>query len=109
MDTKKPKKQILNFKNILQDLKQNNINSKLDKINYFKKYKYVKEDYSFLYNIIINNDLNDETIFDVKMLNMMIKKIDEIIEEPDKKTEKEKEIGQVLVDKYVTPLLEKNK
>jgi hypothetical protein len=62
-----------------------------------------------LYNIIINNDLNDETIFDVKMLNMMIKKIDEIIEEPDKKTEKEKEIGQVLVDKYVTPLLEKNK
>ena len=60
-----------------------------------------------MYNIIINNDLNDETIFDVKMLNMMIRKIDEIIEEPDKKTEKEKEIGQVLVDKYVTPLLEK--
>jgi hypothetical protein len=103
------KKQILNFKNIIDDLKKNNINTKSEKIDYFKKYKYVKEDYSFLYNIIIEHDLYNEDIFEIKMLNMMLTKLDEIIQEPHKKTEKEKEIGQVLVDKYVTPLLDKDK
>ena len=47
-----PKKQKLNIRNIFEEVKKSNLNTKEDKINYLKKYKFIEQDYNFLYNII---------------------------------------------------------
>ena len=62
-----PKVEPLNIKKIILEIKDSeDLNTKDKKIKHLKKYRYIKTDYEFLYNLIINNDLNDDTIKEVK-------------------------------------------
>ncbi len=104
-----PKIQKLDIRSIYEDVKNSNLNTKKDKIDYLKKYKYIEKDYNFLYNIIINNDLNHGKSREIKVLNTMLSKIDDIKDNKISKRKGEEEIGQVLVDEYVKPQIEKSK
>ncbi len=104
-----PKIQKLDIRSIYLEIKNSNLNTKLDKINYLKKYKYIEKDYNFLYNIIIDNDLNNGKSKDIEILNFMLSKIDDVNNNKDSKKNIEVEVGQVLVDNYVKPMLEKKK
>ena len=105
-----PKIEPLNIKNIILEIKDSeDLNTKDKKVKHLKKYRYMKTDYEFLYNLIINNDLNDDTIKEVKILNQMLGKIEDIKDKKVSKKKGEEDIGKVLVDEYVMPMLEKNK
>lgn len=104
-----PKIQKLDIRSIYEDVKNSNLNTKKDKIDYLKKYKYIEKDYNFLYNIIINNDLNHGKSREIKVLNTMLSKIDDIKDNKISKRKGEEEIGQVLVDEYIKPQIEKSK
>ena len=83
-----PKIEPLNIKNIILEIKDSeDLNTKDKKVKHLKKYRYIKTDYEFLYNLIINNDLNDDTIKEVKILNQMLGKIEDI---KDKKVSKKR-------------------
>ena len=105
-----PKIEKLNLKVIINDIKNNaELNTKEKKIKYLKKYKYMQTDYEFLYKLIINYNLNDNTIKEVKILNQMLEKIEDIKDNKVSQKKGEEQIGKVLVDEYVMPMLEKNK
>ena len=104
-----PKIQKLDIRSIYEDVKNSNLNTKKDKIDYLKKYKYIEKDYNFLYSIIINNDLNHSNSRELKVLNTMLSKIDAIKDNKISKRKGEEEIGQVLVDEYIKPQIEKSK
>jgi hypothetical protein len=104
-----PKIQKLNIRKVYEEVKNSNLNTKIDKINYLKKYKYIEQDYNFLYNIIVNNDLNNNNSKEIKLLNMMLSKIDDIKDNKITKNKGEQDIGQVLVDYYIKPQIEKSK
>ena len=104
-----PKIQKLNIRAIFEEVKNSNLNTTKDKVNYLKKYKYIEKDYNFLYNIIINNDLKHGKSREIKVLNMMLSKIDDIKDNKVSKKKGEEEIGQVLVDEYIKPQIEKSK
>ena len=104
-----PKIQKLDIRAIINEVKSSNLNTKEDKIKYLKKYKYIKKDYNFLYNLIINNDLKNGRSQEMNILNMMMSKIDDINDNKVSQKKGEEEIGQVLVDTYVMPQLEKSK
>ena len=105
-----PKIEPLNIKNIILEIKDSeDLNTKDKKVKHLKKYRYMKTDYEFLYNLIINNDLNDNTIKEVKILNQMLGKIEDIKDKKVSKKKGEEDIGKVLVDEYVMPMLDKNK
>ncbi len=59
--------------------------------------------------LIINNDLNHGKSREIKVLNTMLSKIDDIKDNKISKRKGEEEIGQVLVDEYVKPQIEKSK
>ena len=109
MNEPKPKIQKLNIYEIINEVKKSNLNTKDDKINYLKKYKYIENDYTFLYNIIINNDLKNSTSKEMKILNIMLDKVNQLNNNDINKRKCDEDIGQVLVDEYVKPLIEKNK
>ena len=104
-----PKKQNLNIKEIVLYIKNSDLKTKEEKVNYLKKYKYINTDYAFLYNIMINYDLNDNTKKEVDILNQMLSKIQDINDKKISKKKGEEQLGQVLVDTYVKPMLEKEK
>ena len=104
-----PKIQKLDIRAIINEVKSSNLNTKEDKINYLKKYKYIRKDYNFLYNLIINKDLKNGKSKEMNILNMMMSKIDDINDNKVSKKKGEEDIGQVLVDTYVMPQLEKSK
>ena len=45
-----PKNKKLDIRAIFEEVKNSNLNTKEDKVNYLKKYKYIEQDYNFLYN-----------------------------------------------------------
>ena len=102
------KKERLDIYSIINYIKNSDLKTKIDKINYLKKYKHIHMDYSFLYNIIINNDLNDNTSKEVEILNNMLQNIKDINDQKISKFEGEKEIGELIADTYIKPMLEKN-
>lgn len=104
-----PKNKKLDIRAIFEEVKNSNLNTKEDKVNYLKKYKYIEQDYNFLYNIIINNDIKHGQSKEVKILNMMLSKIDDIKDNKVSKKKGEEDIGQVLVDAYIKPQIEKSK
>jgi len=104
-----PKIQKLDISGIINEVKSLNLNTKEDKINYLKKYKYIKTDYNFLYNIIIENDLKNSKSKEMNILNMMITKIDDINNNKVTKRKGEEDIGQVLVDTYIKPKMKEAK
>jgi len=104
-----PKNQVLDIRNIILFIKNSNLTTKQEKINYLKKYKFIHIDYSFLYNIIINHDLNNNNIKEVKILNQMLSKISDINNNIITKNSGEEQMGKILVDEYVMPMLEKSK
>ena len=104
-----PKIQKLDIRAIIDEVKNSNLNTKKDKVNYLKKYKYIEKDYNCLYNIIVNNDLKFGKSKELKILNMMLSKIEDINDEKISQRKGEEDIGNVLVDEYVKPMLEKQK
>lgn len=104
-----PKIQKLDIRAIYEEIKNSNLNTRKDKVNFLKKYKYIEKDYNFLYNIIINNDLKNGKSQELQILNFMLSKIDDVNNNKDSKKNIEVEVGQVLVDNYVKPMLEKKK
>lgn len=104
-----PKIQKLDIRAIIDEVKNSNLNTKKDKVNYLKKYKYIEKDYNFLYNIIVNNDLKFGKSKELKILNMMLSKIEDINDKKISQRKGEEDIGSVLVDEYVKPMLEKQK
>tara|TARA_B100000941_G_C28310280_1_gene451163 strand:- start:29 stop:427 length:399 start_codon:yes stop_codon:yes gene_type:complete len=104
-----PKIQKLDIRAIYEEVKNSNLNTRKDKINFLKKYKYIEQDYNFLYNIIINNDLKNGKSQELQILNFMLSKIDDINDKKVSKKKGEEEVGQVLVDTYVKPMLDKKK
>ena len=69
----------------------------------------MQTDYEFLYKLIINHDLNDNSIKEVNILNQMLEKIEDIKDNKVSQKKGEEQIGKVLVDEYVMPMLNKNK
>jgi len=104
-----PKIQKLDIRAIYEEVKNSNLNTRKDKINFLKKYKYIEQDYNFLYNIIINNDLKNGQSQELKILNFMLSKIDDIKDNKVSKKKGEESVGQVLVDTYVKPMLDNQK
>ena len=104
-----PKIQKLDISGIINEVKSSNLNTKEDKINYLKKYKYIEKDYNFLYNIIIENDLKNSKSKEMNILNMMMSKIDDISNNKVTKRKGEEDIGQILVDTYVKPKMKEAK
>lgn len=105
-----PKIEKLDIKAIINDIKNNGeLNTKEKKIKYLKKYRYIQTDYEFLYKLIVNHDLNDNTIKEVNILNQMLGKIEDIKDNKVSQKKGEEQIGKVLVDEYVMPMLNKNK
>jgi len=104
-----PKKEQLDIKQIILDLKDSNLKTKQEKEEYLSKYKYIKTDYTFLYNLVVNNDLNDNNNKDINVLNTMLKQIKKIDNNEVSKEKGELEVGELLVDTYVKPLIEKEK
>lgn len=105
-----PKIEKLDIKAIINDIKNNvELNTKEKKIKYLKKYRYMQTDYEFLYKLIVNHDLNDNTIKEVNILNQMLGKIEDIKDNKVSQKKGEEQIGKVLVDEYVMPMLNKNK
>ena len=104
-----PKIQKLDIRAIIDEVKNSNLNTKKEKVNYLKKYKYIEKDYNCLYNIIVNNDLKFGKSKKLKILNMMLSKIEDINDEKISQRKGEEDIGNVLVDEYVKPMLEKQK
>ena len=104
-----PKIQKLDIRAIYEEVKNSNLNTRKDKINFLKKYKYIEQDYNFLYNIIINNDLKNGKSQELQILNFMLSKIDDINHKKVSQKKGEEEVGQVLVDTYVKPMLDKKK
>jgi len=104
-----PKNQKLDIRAIFEEVKKSNLNTKKDKINFLKKYQYIEKDYNFLYNIIINNDIKHGKSKEMEIFNMMLSKIDDIKDNKVSKRKGEEEIGQVLVDAYIKPQIEKSK
>lgn len=104
-----PKIQKLDIRAIYEEVKNSNINTRKDKVNFLKKYKYIEQDYNFLYNIIINNDLKNGKSQELQILNFMLSKIDDINHKKVSQKKGEEEVGQVLVDTYVKPMLDKKK
>lgn len=104
-----PKIQKLDIRAIYEEIKNSNLNTRKDKVNFLKKYKYIEKDYNFLYNIIINNDLKNGKSQELQILNFMLSKIDDINDKKVSQKKGEEEVGQVLVDTYVKPMLDKKK
>ena len=104
-----PKIQKLDIRAIYEEIKNSNLNTRKDKVNFLKKYKYIEQDYNFLYNIIINNDLKNGRSQELQILNFMLSKIDDINDKKVSKKKGEEAVGQVLVDTYVKPMLDKKK
>jgi hypothetical protein len=107
MEQPSPKIEPLNISEIIQYCKT--CRNKKEKLDYLKKYKYIQQDYKFLYNIIINNDLNNENLKDIQILNYMLQQTDNIKNNRVTKKEGEVAVGSLLVDTYVKPMLDKNK
>ena len=109
MNEPPPKKEKLDIKEIIIHIKNSDLKTKKQKEEYLKKYKYIKTDYTFLYNLVINNDLDDNSNKDVNILNMMLFQIDNIDKKKISKQKGEAVIGQALVDTYVKPMMDKKK
>ena len=105
MNETKPKKEKLNIKEIIKHIKETNLKTKKEKERYLKRYKYMKTDYEFLYNLIVNNDLEDNKNKEINILNRMLEEINNIEENKVSKEKGEKKIGELLVDTYVKPKL----
>lgn len=104
-----PKIEQLDIKQIILDLKDSDLKTKQEKEEYLKKYKHIKTDYKFLYNLIINNDLHDNNNKDINVLNTMLNQIKKIDNNEVSKEKGELVVGELLVDTYVKPLIEKEK
>ena len=105
MNEPPPKKEKLNIKKIINHIKESDLKTKKEKEGYLKKYKYMKMDYTFLYNLIVNNDLEDNKNKEVNILNTMMEQINNIEEKKVSKENGEKKIGELLVDTYVKPVM----
>jgi len=103
------KKETLDIKQLILNLKELNLKTKQDKEQYFSKYKYIKTDYTFLYNLVINNDLDDNNNKNIKILNTMLTQIKKIDNKELSKENGERKVGELLAEIYVKPLIEKNK
>ena len=104
-----PKKEQLDIKQIILDLKDSKLKTKQEKEEHLSKYKYIKTDYTFLYNLVVNNDLDDNNNKDINVLNTMLRQIKKIDNNEVSKEKGELEVGELLVDTYVKPLIEKEK
>ena len=104
-----PKIEQLDIKQIILDLKDSNLKTKQEKEEHLSKYKYIKTDYTFLYNLVVNNDLDDNNNKDINVLNTMLRQIKKIDNNEVSKEKGELEVGELLVDTYVKPLIEKEK
>lgn len=104
-----PKKENLDIKQIILDLKDSNLKTKQEKEEHLSKYKYIKTDYTFLYNLVVNNDLDDNTNKDINVLNTMLRQIKKIDNKEVSKENGEREVGELLAETYVKPLIEKEK
>tara|TARA_B110000259_G_scaffold87644_1_gene102012 strand:- start:9505 stop:9843 length:339 start_codon:yes stop_codon:yes gene_type:complete len=103
------KKETLDIKKIILDIKDSNLKTKKEKEEYLSKYKYIKLDYLFIYNLIINNNLDDNKNKDIEILNRMLNQIKQIDNKEISKKHADKEIGELLVERYVNPLISKEK
>lgn len=95
------KREKLNLRGIIDYLKTNSniYNTREKKEEYLRRYKYMREEYEFIYNVIINNDLNNNMIRDVRILNNILATIDRGLPQ---RTEEVK-IGTILRDEIVIP------
>jgi hypothetical protein len=107
MEQPPPKIEPLDISKIIQHCK--NCRNKKEKLDYLKKYKHIQQDYNFLYNIIVNNDLNNNNLKDVQILNYMLKQTEDIKNNRVSQKEGEVAVGSLLVDTYVKPMLDKKK
>jgi hypothetical protein len=104
-----PKKEPLNLNEISLYIKdtKNGLITKEQKIEFLKRYKYIKCDYGFFYNIIVENDLNDNNIKEVRILNSMLSNISKLNNKKISKKGADIKIGQVLVDEIIKPQADK--
>jgi hypothetical protein len=107
MEQPPPKIEPLDIPKIIKHCKK--YRNKKEKLDYLKKYKHIQIDYKFLYNLILNNDLNNNNLKDVQILNYMLKQTEDIKNNKVSKKDGEVAVGSLLVDTYVKPMLDKNK
>jgi|TARA_B110000093_G_C12766240_1_gene324675 hypothetical protein len=103
-----PKKEKLDIKEIIMDLKKQNFKSKKEKENFLSKYKHIKTDYFFLYDLVVNNNLDDNTNKEINVLNTILSQLKKIDDKEVTKENGEKMVGELLVDTYIKPQM-KNK
>ena len=81
-------------------------NKKIELIKkYSQKYSRIQFRYPALFNMIIETGKE----FDLQQFNMMLKMIEKVRNKEVSEMDASVEFGQKMVDKYVTPKLDKNK
>jgi hypothetical protein len=101
------KREKLDLRAIINYLKENanQYNTREKKEEYLSRYRYMREEYEFIYTIIINNDLNNNMIRDVRILNNILATIDRKMPQ----RAEEVQIGTILRDEIVIPQVNRAK
>lgn len=104
-----PKQQPLPIRKIILKIKEEGLNTYEEKVKFLSRFKYIQTDYTSIYNIIINNDLNDNNIEEVRILNQMLHIIGEQEEKGYSIKKRDEKVGQVLVNEIVMPRVREEK
>tara|TARA_Y100000741_G_C18222851_1_gene546643 strand:- start:632 stop:937 length:306 start_codon:yes stop_codon:yes gene_type:complete len=94
---------LISFQNLINDVKND---KNIDKNILKKKYKDIFDSSEKLFDKICDPKLSDN---DIKIIKIMLQKKEERMAGTIEKLEADTEIGQVLCDTYVKPLLDKDK
>jgi hypothetical protein len=106
MDAPVVKKEPLDIHRVLIELKTNSdLKTKEDKVRFLRKYPHIEHDYNKLYDMAVNNDMNDNSNPDIRILNLMLDQSQDIKDNKIKKIDGEKKVGTLLMNTYITPHL----
>ena len=97
-----PKKEPLDILSIIIAIKNNpSLKTRESKVSYLRQYPHISTDYEKLYNLIINHNLNDNSVKDIKILNTMIEKIEDEKNKKINEMDRDKQIGTLLMKEFL--------
>lgn len=100
------KKEPLNMRSVVMEVISNSkLKTTDDKKRYLRKYPHIEHDYPSFYKLIINHDLQDQNIPEVRILYVMLQKSQEINDNKITKNEGEEVVGRLLMNSIIKPNL----